>query len=143
MLRCGVWRANDCCDFVKNIADTGLLAAALDKSDPWHHWGAKQLRQEAPFYTCDAVLAELSFVINNPIPGLRMVARGDLILDFELRANLDRVLELLDKVPGSANGIGGRLPGTHERADRCLQDMDGGQGRLWRLPPAWPGADSL
>jgi predicted nucleic acid-binding protein len=82
---------------VKNIADTGLLAAALNRSDRWHEWGAIQLRTGAPFYTCDAVLAELSFVINDPIAGLKLVARGDLILDFDLSENLDRVLELLDK----------------------------------------------
>ncbi len=55
------------------------------------------MRERAPFHTCDAVLAELSFVINDPIPGLKLVARGDLILDFDLHANLDRVLALLDR----------------------------------------------
>jgi uncharacterized protein len=98
---------------VKNIADTGLLAAALDRSDPWHDWGATQLREGAPFYTCDAVLAELGFVINSPIPGLKLVARGDLILDFDLRANLDRVLELLDKYRDR----------QMELADACLVRM--------------------
>jgi len=82
---------------VKKIADTGLLAAALDASDPLHDWGAAQLRQEAPFYTCDAVLTELAFVINDPIPGLKLLARGDLILSFDLAANVGRVLDLLDK----------------------------------------------
>jgi len=98
---------------VRNIADTGLLAAALDRSDPWHQWGAIEFRQGAPFYTCDAVLAELSFVINDPIPGLKLVARGDLILDFDLRANLGRVLELLDRYRDR----------RMELADACLVRM--------------------
>ncbi len=98
---------------MKNLADTGLLAAALDRSDPWHNWGAACLRQAGPFYTCDAVLAELSFVINDPIPGLKLVARGDLILDFDLRAQLGRILELLDKYHDRRMGL----------ADACLVRM--------------------
>ena len=82
---------------MKKIADTGLLAGALDRSDALHNWAALQLREQAPFFTCDAVLTELSFVIDDPMPGLKLVARGDLILDFDLNANLGRVLELLDK----------------------------------------------
>ena len=82
---------------MKKIADTGLLAAALDRSDPLHDWGAAQLREQAPFFTCDGVLVELAFVIDDPAPGLKLIARGDLILDFDLNANLGRILELLDK----------------------------------------------
>ncbi|HMC28920.1 MAG TPA: pilus assembly protein [Verrucomicrobiae bacterium] len=98
---------------MKKIADTGLLAAALDRSDAWHGWGAAQLRQNAPFYTCDAVLAELAFVIDNPIPGLKLVARGDLILDFDLAANLARVLDLLERYADR----------RMELADACLVRM--------------------
>ena len=82
---------------MKKIADTGLLAAALDRSDPLHDWGAAQLREQAPFFTCDGVLVELAFVIDDPAPGLKLIARGDLILDFDLNANLGRIVELLDK----------------------------------------------
>jgi uncharacterized protein len=110
---CVVWRASGGCNAVKHIADTGMLAAALDRSDSWHAWGASQLRQESPFYTCDAVLAELSFVINDPTPGLKLVARGDLILDFDLAANVGRVLELLDKYRDR----------QMELADACLVRM--------------------
>ncbi len=56
---------------------------------------------------------ELSFVINDPIPGLKLVTRGDLILDFDLRAQLDRVLELLDKYRDR----------RMELADACLVRM--------------------
>ena len=82
---------------MKKIADTGLLAAALDRADPLHAWGAAQLRQGAPFHTCEAVITELAFVIDDPVPGLKLIARGDLILGFELPANIARVLELLEK----------------------------------------------
>ena len=43
------------------------------------------------------MLTELAFVINDPIPGLKLLARGDLILSFDLAANVGRVLDLLDK----------------------------------------------
>jgi len=98
---------------VKKIADTGLLAAALDRPDSWHEWGAAQLRAEAPFHTCDAVLTELAFVIDDPIPGLKLVARGDLILDFDLAGNLGRVLDLLDRYRDR----------RMELADACLVRM--------------------
>jgi predicted nucleic acid-binding protein len=98
---------------VKKIADTGLLAAALDRSDPLHQWGAAQFRQQAPYYTCDAVLTELAFVINDPVPGLKLVARGDLILDFDLAANAGHVLNLLEKYAARRMDL----------ADACLVRM--------------------
>ena len=107
------WLASGWRGVVKRIADTGLLAAALDRSDPWHGWGAAQLRQGAPFHTCDAVLTELAFVLNNPIPGLKLVARGDLILDFDLATNLTRVLDLLERYRDR----------RMELADACLVRM--------------------
>jgi hypothetical protein len=43
------------------------------------------------------VLAEPSFVLNDPVPGLKLVARGDLILNFDLAADFGSVLEWLKK----------------------------------------------
>ena len=82
---------------VKNFADTGVLKAALDRDDAVHVWGADQLRAHAPFYTCEAVLDELSFVLGSAIPGLQLVVRGDLILDFDLASESRAVLDLLHK----------------------------------------------
>jgi predicted nucleic acid-binding protein len=82
---------------MKKIADTGLLKAALDRDDQHHQWGKMQLRNEAPFHTCEAVLDELGFLLADPSAGVRLVARGDLILDFELKSNVEAVLALLEK----------------------------------------------
>jgi len=82
---------------MKRIADTGLLKAALDADDDAHEWAAVQLRQFAPFQTCDAVLVELAYLIGNPLPGLTLVLRGDLELHFDLSAEANRVYDLLSK----------------------------------------------
>jgi uncharacterized protein len=82
---------------MKNIADTGLLKAALDRDDEAHAWGASQLRAHAPFCTCEAVLDELAFLLGTPIPGLQLVLRGDLILEFDLASEVKPVLDLLHK----------------------------------------------
>ncbi len=80
-----------------NIADTGLLKAALDRDDAVHSWGAMQFRAHAPFVTCEAVLDELSFLLGSAIPGLQLVIRGDLIVDFDLADEATAVLELLHR----------------------------------------------
>src|SRR5580658_10735591 len=94
MPQSGDWRASDC---VRKIADTGLLKAALDADDWAHPWGSAQFREHAPFYTCDAVLVELAFLLGTPIPGLQLIVRGDLILGFDLAVEIKPVLELLQK----------------------------------------------
>lgn len=82
---------------MKRIADTGLLLAALDRRDPFHQWGSREFVAHAPFATCEAVLDELAFLTEDARLGIRLVARGDLALDFDLASHIPRVLELLDK----------------------------------------------
>lgn len=82
---------------MKNIADTGLLKAALDRDDAVHAWGAEQFRTHAPFVTCEAVLDELSFLLGSAIPGLQLVVRGDLRVEFDLAAEATAVLDLLHR----------------------------------------------
>jgi predicted nucleic acid-binding protein len=78
------------------IADTGLLKAALDADDLHHAWGARELRSHAPFFCCEAVLVELAFLLGTGKPGLLLVQRGDLILDFRVSGEHERLIELLD-----------------------------------------------
>ncbi|MBI3851525.1 MAG: hypothetical protein HY298_14800 [Verrucomicrobia bacterium] len=82
---------------MKKIADTGLLLAALNRSESFHAWGASEFVANAPFITCDAVLVELSYHLNDPIPGIKLIERGDLILEFNLCAETTSVLDLLHK----------------------------------------------
>ena len=80
---------------MKPIADTGLIVALLAADDPSHAWAAEAFRRHSPFYTCDAILAEACSFFPNPKPVLTLVARRDLILDFDLAEEMPRVLTLV------------------------------------------------
>jgi uncharacterized protein len=82
---------------MQRIADTGLLKAALDGSDIHHAWAAREMEAHAPFHTCEPVLDELAFLLDDPRPGLTLLARGDVILEFSIATHAGRLLELLDK----------------------------------------------
>jgi predicted nucleic acid-binding protein len=110
---------------LKKIADTGLLKALLDTDDWSHEWGIEQFQEHTPFYTCDAVLVELAFVTGNPILGLKLLDRGDLILDFNLAAETKSVLDLLHKYRDR----------KMELADACLVRMSelNSQCKIWTV----------
>jgi predicted nucleic acid-binding protein len=113
---------------VKRLADTGLLLAALDRSDPFHAWGSSEFRQNAPLVTCDAVLVELAYHLNNPVPGIQLVERGDLVLEFNLAAEIRPVLDLLQKYRDR----------KMELADACLVRMTelNAQSKIWTVDRA-------
>lgn len=110
---------------MKKIADTGLLLAALDDNDPFHDWGKREFELHAPFSTCDAVLVELSYHLNDAIPGMKLVERGDLLLEFDLGAETERVLDLLHKYADR----------KMELADACLVRMTelNAQCKVWTV----------
>lgn len=66
---------------MKEIADTGLLVALLARNDPFHAWALAAFRAHSPLYTCDAVLAEAGSFFTDPVGLLRLISRGDLIID--------------------------------------------------------------
>lgn len=84
---------------MKEIADTGLIVALLTHNDPFHDWALNAFRSYCPFFTCDAVLAEAGSFFSNPVGLLRLVSRGDLIIDpeFALVRELPRVMSLATK----------------------------------------------
>ena len=82
---------------MQKIADTGLLKALLDKSDQHHDWGYQQFLRHAPFHTCEAVLDELGFLVGDSRLGMKLVARGDVVLEFSLADHVGEVLALLEK----------------------------------------------
>ena len=110
---------------MKKIADTGLLKAFIDSDDLQHDWGVEQFQEHAPFYTCDAVLVELAFVLNTSIPGLALLQRGELILDFDLSAEAKPLLDLLSKYRDR----------EMELADACLVRMAelNSQCKIWTV----------
>ena len=84
---------------MKHIADTGLIVGLLTRNDPHHAWAVKAFREHAPFHVCEAVLVEAGSFFPDPTNVLRLVERGDLILDdqFSLGSELASVLALATK----------------------------------------------
>jgi len=82
---------------MQKIADTGLLKALLDKSDEHHAWAHEQFRVHAPFHACEPVLDELAYLVGDPRLGMKLAARGDILLGFSLADHVGEVLGLLEK----------------------------------------------
>jgi uncharacterized protein len=84
---------------MKEIADTGLIVALLFRNDPFHIWALEAFRKYAPFHTCDAVLAEAASFCPDPVAVLKLVTRGDLILDpaFSLAQEASHLATLASK----------------------------------------------
>lgn len=100
---------------MKHIADTGIIVGLLTRNDPYHAWAAREFRLNAPFYTCEAVLVEACCFFPDPTWVLRLVERGDLILDttFSIIEELEQLLSLAAKY--------GDLP--MDLADACIVRM--------------------
>lgn len=84
---------------MKEIADTGLIVALLFRNDPFHIWAVDAFRKHAPFHTCDAVLAEAASFCPDPVAVLKLVTRGDLILDpeFSLADDASHIASMTEK----------------------------------------------
>jgi len=65
--------------------------------DEHHAWAHEQFRRHAPFQTCESVLNELAYLVEDSRLGMKLVARGDLALAFNLAEHVEPVLALLEK----------------------------------------------
>ena len=112
---------------MKEIADTGLIVAFFNRKDPFHSWAAAAFRTHAPFYTCEAVLAEAGSFFPDPVGLLRLISRGDLVLDqgFVLAKELPAVLALASKYSDQPMDL----------ADACLVRMAelAARSRIWTV----------
>lgn len=80
------------------IADTGVLVAFLNRRDRHHEWADEiGMRASEPLLTCDAVLAETIFQVGCVAEVLGLVQEGFLQLAFDLRGNLNEVLDLAER----------------------------------------------
>jgi predicted nucleic acid-binding protein len=82
------------------IADTGALVALIDRRERFHAWAVEQVRTlRPPLVTCEAVLAELCFLLADVPKGSVSVrdslSPGAWTMDFPLRAEQERVFELM------------------------------------------------
>jgi len=112
---------------VKEIADTGLIVAFFNRKDPFHSWAAAAFRTHSPFFTCEAVLAEAGSFFPDPVGLLRLISRGDLMLDqgFVLAKELSAVLALASKYSDQPMDL----------ADACLVRMAelAARSRIWTV----------
>lgn len=81
------------------IADTGFLVALRGKPAE-RKWAQEEFeRHGAPFYTCEAVLAEAAHFVDSRFLA-RLIEEGDIVLPFSLREQHSRIQQLLEKYHG-------------------------------------------
>jgi predicted nucleic acid-binding protein len=99
---------------VKGIADTGFLVAFANANDKHHAWAVELATGiTEPLLTCEAVLAETAFHLENTSVTLAMVSDGLVSLAFECRDHLVQLARLADRYAD-------RKP---DLADLCLVRM--------------------
>jgi|SRR5579883_2822684 predicted nucleic acid-binding protein len=77
------------------IADTGFLVAFANRKDRYHSWAAEVAsRVDRALLTCEAVLAETAFHLENASLVMAMVQEGLVEPQFALRDHLARLAEL-------------------------------------------------
>jgi predicted nucleic acid-binding protein len=80
---------------MKGIADTGFLVAFANRSDQYHDWAVGVAEQVAePLLTCEPVLAEAAFHLQNVSLVLEMIREGLLTPSFNCCDHLSQ-LEVL------------------------------------------------
>lgn len=107
---------------MRGIADTGFLVAFANRKDRHHDWAvtiAEQLQE--PFLTCEAVLAEAAFHLQNAEVVLSMVRDGLVEIAFDCGEHVSELTDL-------AKRYSDRRP---DLADLCLI-------RMSELNPAHP-----
>jgi len=113
------------------LADTGALVALLDRRERFHTWAVDQVRTiRPPLVTCEAVLAELCFLLSDVPKGINSVrdnlASGAWSIDFSLRAEQERVFALMriysDQPMSLADGCLVRM--SELRADSRIFTLD-------------------
>ncbi|TDI35153.1 MAG: pilus assembly protein [Acidobacteria bacterium] len=77
---------------MKGIADTGFLVAFANRNDRHHDWAVRVAEQvSAPVLTCEAVLAETSFHLQNVGIVLAMIRDGLTTVAFECNEHLPQL----------------------------------------------------
>ena len=99
---------------MKGIADTGFLVAFANRGDAHHDWAVSlAARVSEPLLTCEAVLAETAFHLENSALALAMITDGLITLAFDCADHLPQLAAL-------ASRYADRHP---DLADLCLIRM--------------------
>ena len=102
------------------IADTGFLVAFANRTDSHHVWAVEIASQVTePLLTCDAVLAETAFHLDNTKLALALLRDGLVTVAFDCMANLTHLESLAaryaDRRPDFADLCLVRLSELHPR----------------------------
>lgn len=100
------------------IVDTGPLVALINRRERHHVWASEVLDTvEPPVFTCDPVLSEACFLLQNVDGGsdavLELVTRGIVRSDFHVMAEIDSLRALVKKFASVPMSL----------ADACLVRM--------------------
>ena len=80
---------------MKGIADTGFLVAFANRNDHHHEWAVQVAEQlTAPLLTCEAVLAETAFHLQDSALVLTMLREGLATLAFDFPSHLAQLAEI-------------------------------------------------
>lgn len=80
---------------MKGIADTGFLVAFANRNDRHHEWAVEVARRlSEPLLTCEAVLAEAAFHLQDTALVLAMLRERLVALAFDCRDHLPQLAAL-------------------------------------------------
>ena len=80
---------------MKGIADTGFLVAFANRNDHHHEWAVGVAEQlTGPMLTCEAVLAETAFHLQDSALVLSMLREGLVALAFDCRSHMAQLAAL-------------------------------------------------
>ena len=83
---------------MKGIADTGFLVAFANRNDAHHEWAVQVAeRLSEPLLTCEAVLAETAFHLQDAVLVLAMLRDGLVSLAFDCRDHLPQLTALAER----------------------------------------------
>ncbi len=114
---------------MKGIADTGFLVAFGNRNDRHHDWAVRIAEQVTePLLTCEAVLAEAAFHLQNAGVVLAMLQEGLVAVAFDCREHLAQLAELAeryaDRRPDLADLCLIRMSEQHPRLSVITVDRD-------------------
>ena len=102
---------------MKGIADTGLLVAFANRNDRYHDWAVDVVEQISDsLLTCDAVLAEAAFHLQNVGVVLAMVRESLVAVAFDCNDHLARLESL-------AKRYSDRNPDLADLCLICMSEM--------------------
>ena len=135
---------------MKGIADTGFLVAFANRRDCHHDWAVSLAsRVTEPLLTCEAVLAEASFHLQDVSLVLALVQEGLVKVAFDCNAHLPQLAALAeryrDRRPDLADLCLVRMSELHP--GHCVITVDRDDFRIFRrnkrevIPLISPGTD--